>query len=235
LAHVFYTGDPAVEPVELPKPGTRDRIPWMLLYDDNGGRKFAHIAAQILRVYDRNIDKLICIITPNDVVRERVCKSLRNAVLPKPLDHGMPEIQTYSATERIVDGSLLGKIAEEKCARCGAQMIIRQNRQDDGIFWGCTKYSSAGCTHTRDYVNIDFRNGGIAVINQQSIKGLEFDTVFIADIDAYRGKDKDELMKKFYVMVSRARDDIVLLRKTGAISQDVEKIMPNDEMIMERR
>ena len=236
LAHVFCTDDPAVKPVELPKSKIKDKVPWMVRYDDNGERKFAHIAAQILRAYDRNTDKLICIITPNDNVRERVCKSLISTVLPRQLDHGMPAIQTYSATERTVDDSLLGKIAEEKCARCGAQMIIRQNRQDGGIFWGCTKYSSSdsGCTHTRDYVRIDFRNGGIAVINLQSIKGLEFDTVFIADIDAYWGKDKDELMKKFYVMVSRARDDIILLR-TGAISQEVEEIMPNDKTILERR
>ena len=231
LAQHFFTNDPASPPVELPKPKGGDRIPRMLRYDGNAEGKLANISAAILKAYDRNVDKLICIITPNEDIRKKFCDSLRNANVP--LDHEMPEIQTYASTERIVDGSLLGMAAEERCARCGAEMRTKRSSKDGGIFWACTQYFSTGCTHTKNYVSIDFRNGGIAVINQQSIKGLEFDTVCIADIDTYWGT-RDELMKKFYVMISRARDTVVLLR-SGDISQQVEAIIPNDDTILARR
>lgn len=63
-----------------------------------------------------------------------------------------------------------------------------------------------------------FSEGGIFVINAHSAKGLEFDTVFLADIDGYRcapeNRDqRDDLKRLFYVMISRARDQVVLLRR----------------------
>lgn len=65
-----------------------------------------------------------------------------------------------------------------------------------------------------------FSEGGIFVINAQSAKGLEFDTVLLADIDAYRfdpeSRDqRDDVKRRFYVMISRAREHVVLLRRAG--------------------
>jgi superfamily I DNA/RNA helicase/predicted RNA-binding Zn-ribbon protein involved in translation (DUF1610 family) len=231
LAQAFFTDDPASPLVELPKPGAGDRIPRMVRYGPDAKWELTHIVIQILNAYDRNIDKLICIITANDEIRERFCEELRNANLPKPLGHERPDIQTYSSNANSAGGGKpLQTKAGEKCPHCGAEMIIRNSRY--GAILGCANYPA--CDYLKSYADVDFRNGGIAVINQQSSKGLEFDTVFIADIDSFRGRARDELMKKFYVMVSRARDDVVLIR-TGAISRKVEDIIPNDETILERR
>lgn len=65
-----------------------------------------------------------------------------------------------------------------------------------------------------------FGHGGIFVINAQSAKGLEFDTVLLADIDGYRldteSRDqREDLKRRFYVMISRAREQVVLLRRAG--------------------
>ncbi|RXL86882.1 hypothetical protein EO238_31265, partial [Citrobacter sp. AAK_AS5] len=65
-----------------------------------------------------------------------------------------------------------------------------------------------------------FGEGGIFVINARSAKGLEFDTVFLADIDGDRSApeyrdQRDDLKRLFYVMSSRARDQVVLLRRGG--------------------
>jgi predicted RNA-binding Zn-ribbon protein involved in translation (DUF1610 family) len=232
LAQAFFTDDPASPQVDLPTPGVGDRIPRMMQYGFNTKRELTHIAIQILSSYDRNVDKLICIVTATDEIRNRFCDELRNVNLPKPLGHGRPGIQTYSSDERIVDDGLVGTASDFLCPQCGEKMEIRKNNKDNGVFWGCKGYPK--CTYTKTYTKIDFRNGGIIVINQQSVKGLEFDTVYIADIDSYSGRDRDELMKKFYVMVSRARDDVVLLR-TGESSPQVEAIIPNDETVLERR
>lgn len=61
--------------------------------------------------------------------------------------------------------------------------------------------------------NINFGEGGIVIINHQACKGLEFDTVFLADINHLRTRkeDIDGLKKKLYVMTSRAKKKLILL------------------------
>lgn len=82
--------------------------------------------------------------------------------------------------------------------------------------------------------NIPFDRGGVMVINAQACKGLEFDVVFIADIDKHRApsNDFDQLKKLFYVMSSRAIDRLLLL---SASSQDYPAypIIPTDADILE--
>ena len=84
-------------------------------------------------------------------------------------------------------------------------------------------------------INIDFTKGGIVVLNSQSVKGLEFDIVFIADINQFIifNNDLDAMRKKFYVMVSRAMKQIILLKQKG-MNCAVEQILPTDEVILNR-
>lgn len=81
---------------------------------------------------------------------------------------------------------------------------------------------------------IPFEQGGVMVINAQACKGLEFDVVFIADIDKHYvpNNDFDQLKKLFYVMSSRAIDRLFLL---SASSQDYPAypIIPTDADILE--
>ena len=53
-----------------------------------------------------------------------------------------------------------------------------------------------------------FDEGGILVIDAQACKGLEFDTVVLADLDEhyFRRNDPDLTRRLFYVMIARARD-----------------------------
>ena len=78
-----------------------------------------------------------------------------------------------------------------------------------------------------------FGEGGIFVINAQSAKGLEFDTVFLADIDGYpcareSRAQREDLKRLFYVMISRAREQVVLLRRAGRPCQ-ANAILPLDD------
>lgn len=83
---------------------------------------------------------------------------------------------------------------------------------------------------------LSFDQGGIMVINAQACKGLEFDSVFLADINAhpYGHDDPYHTKSLFYVMVARAMDNVVLLQQaeTGC---PVAPIIPNDEQILERK
>jgi superfamily I DNA/RNA helicase len=81
---------------------------------------------------------------------------------------------------------------------------------------------------------LNFGQGGIMIINTQSCKGLEFDIVFLADIDQHWAKEERLLKSLFYVMVARAREQVFLLR-SGPIDRYVENILPEDANILARR
>jgi len=170
LAKHFCTNDPGSPPIDLPDKEKNPRTPVLRKYSSSEANT---LYEDILKMWDRNTDKLIGIITHLNNTRKAFIHGIENSEVD--LDHEMPEIQTYSSSD--------GRTA------------------------------------------VNFRDGGIMVINQPSCKGLEFDIVILADIDDHWAHSKDGLMKKFYVMVSRGRDEVTLLRK-GNARPEVERIMP---------
>lgn len=89
--------------------------------------------------------------------------------------------------------------------------------------------------YTERKPDVRFDQGGILVINAQACKGLEFDTVVLADIDQHRilDTDRDQTRKLFYVMVSRARQRVVLFMNSGG-SGAIEEILPKKRSILRR-
>lgn len=82
---------------------------------------------------------------------------------------------------------------------------------------------------------LDFSQGGFMIINAQSCKGLEFDTAILADIDQHQPKqDPHALKARFYVMVARAREQVILLR-TGNVCPVVDGLLPTAPTILVRR
>jgi DNA helicase IV len=84
--------------------------------------------------------------------------------------------------------------------------------------------------------NLSFGEGGIMVINAQSCKGLEFDTVFLADINQhyFDVNNPDQAKRLFYVMVARAKEQVIMLKVAG-MHCPVDAILPQDTGIMERK
>ena len=81
----------------------------------------------------------------------------------------------------------------------------------------------------------NFGQGGLMIINAQSCKGLEFDTVILADIDQHQPKrDSYALKARFYVMVARAREQVMLLR-TGSVCPVVDGLLPTDPFVLARK
>ena len=82
---------------------------------------------------------------------------------------------------------------------------------------------------------LDFGHGGIMIINAQSCKGLEFDISILADIDRHKPKqDIHTLKSRFYVMVARGREQVILLR-TGNPCPVVEGLLPTDSTVLVRK
>ena len=90
--------------------------------------------------------------------------------------------------------------------------------------------------HMGERGEIAFDEGGILVINAQACKGLEFDTVVLADIDEHfvRRSDPDTAKRLFYVMVARARERVFMFLKRGE-GREIEKILPPDRNVLRRR
>lgn len=84
--------------------------------------------------------------------------------------------------------------------------------------------------------SLSFNEGGIMVINAQSCKGLEFDTVFLADINQHfcNTQSQDQIKRLFYVMVARAKERVIMLKEAGKHCP-VDAILPQDNEIMERK
>ena len=92
--------------------------------------------------------------------------------------------------------------------------------------------------HRNHRQEIAFHQGGILVINAQACKGLEFDTVVLADIDEhyFRISDPDPTKRLFYVMAARARERVILLTSRGSTKlQRLDTILPSNPEVLQRR
>ena len=89
--------------------------------------------------------------------------------------------------------------------------------------------------HGQHRAGVAFDEGGILVINAQACKGLEFDTVVLADIDEHyvRRSDPDGAKRLFYVMVARARERVFMFTKRNGNS-GIQQILPTDPDLLRR-
>lgn len=125
---------------------------------------------------------------------------------------------------------LIGIITPNNKAR--EKFIDALNRANPGLDNGKPPVSTYAAGKQADLP--DFSQGGLVVINAQSCKGLEFDIAILADIDQHWPKDRHTLKARFYVMVARAREQVVLLR-TGAACPIVDELLPDSPLILIRR
>lgn len=180
LAREFYTGDPGSPPPELPTSKPSVDRPILFEYSAN---QFSKVIKQILIRADQHSERLVAVLTPNNVVRKKYVNELRSIEIE--LDNGRPLIETYSNTARS---------------------------------------------------QISFDQGGIIVINAKSCKGLEFDTVFIADINKFGfwPEIADQQRRLFYVMVARAIDRVIILKEKGENCK-IDEIIPQNPQLLDRK
>ena len=185
LAREFYTGDPASPPPDLPPRAGTIHTPRLYYLDE---ATMPRVARSILSHWDQDPRRLIGVIAPNNMVRKRYHREIKQALQSTEpsltLDNGTPEIQTFHGGHR---------------------------------------------------PDVRFDQGGILVINAQACKGLEFDTVVLADIDQHQitDTDLDRTRKLFYVMVSRARRRVAMFMNRNG-SSAIKAILPEDQSILRR-
>ena len=78
----------------------------------------------------------------------------------------------------------------------------------------------------RNEGSIDVRLPGITVLNKESVKGQEFDTVFILELDRFIPCTSDAEFRAMYMMCSRARDNLYLVYGPEPLSTEAEAALP---------
>ena len=80
---------------------------------------------------------------------------------------------------------------------------------------------------------IDVRATGITVLNKESVKGQEFDTVFILELEDFIPCTNDAEFRAMYMMCTRARDRLYLVHGPEPLSREARAALP-DEDVLER-
>ena len=89
------------------------------------------------------------------------------------------------------------------------------------------RYSS----QRRNEDSIDVRGTGITILNKDSVKGQEFDTVFILELDRFIPCRTDADFRAMYMMCTRARDHLHLVYGPAPLSAAAQGALPGEGVI----
>ena len=73
---------------------------------------------------------------------------------------------------------------------------------------------------------IDILAPGITVLNERSIKGQEFDAVFVMEIDRFLARNEDIAKRTMYMLCSRARDNLFLMNPGSSLPPSLLSRLP---------
>ena len=91
---------------------------------------------------------------------------------------------------------------------CRSTRLLRE-MQSGLTHLGLAKHTQAYAHDDRHRSTIDFSAGPIRIVSAASMKGLEFDSVFVPDLDAYTEDPTGvEARLQFFVLCTRAREDL---------------------------
>lgn len=154
-----------------------------------------------------------------------------------------PTLLNYSAVNACVEtilraadrdsGKLIGVIVPSDAKRDDyVKKLSRTDVKRDNEKPLVSTYASS---QKQGNVNINFGIGGIVVLCDKSVKGIEFDTVYVI-LDGLNiiGGDEDLMRKRLYVMTSRAKDELFLMQSAIYPNQHVEALLPTNTDILER-
>jgi len=151
---------------------------------------------------------------------------------PKNAKGLMPQLRRFDTLEDEVlsvvnwlhnnDDLSAGIIVPDRTVQGRVVRAIKPLAEEKGL--KVQKYSSGIDVKTIDF----YKNGTITVVCDKSCKGLEFDGVFIPQLQTYKtdGANEDFFKMKMYVMISRARAYLQLSFSDCDDAPQVLKMLP---------
>lgn len=83
----------------------------------------------------------------------------------------------------------------------------------------------------RNEDSIDVRRPGVTVLTKDSVKGQEFDTVFILELDRFVPCASDAGFRAMYMMCTRARDRLYLVYGPAPLSAAGKAALPDGNVL----
>jgi DNA helicase IV len=163
-------------------------------------------------------------------------------LIPERYSIDTPVLFSYSMVNNVVDlisniaiqnpAKLIGVITATDTKREDYFKKISKKTSDNGT--KVSTYCSRGTSDSKAVVNIDFSLGGVVVLCDKSVKGVEFDIVYIIMDDLkITNNDIDAVKKRLYVMTSRAKERLYLV-KSQSKECELEPLLPADELLLRR-
>ncbi len=78
---------------------------------------------------------------------------------------------------------------------------------------------------------IDVLQPGVTVLNRQSVKGQEFDTVFIMELEKFIPCNADVQRRVMYMICTRARDNLYLVCDKPELLERVKAALPGPDLL----
>lgn len=79
--------------------------------------------------------------------------------------------------------------------------------------------------------DIDILSPGVTILNKESVKGQEFDTVFILELESFIPCETLADKRAMYMMCARARDNLFLIYGPGTLSMQAENTLPGPHVL----
>ena len=79
--------------------------------------------------------------------------------------------------------------------------------------------------------SIDMHAPGVTVLNKESVKGQEFDAVFILELEAFIPCTDDTMRRGMYMMCSRARNNLSLVYGPHELSAEAASALPSPDFL----
>lgn len=130
------------------------------------------------------------------------------------------------------DGSTISRIVNEFRNRSGSiGVIVNQQATGEMVYSELGKQLPGSRVDRYSYQlrnenSIDVRSPGITVLNKESVKGQEFDTVFILEFDRFIPCANDAEFRSMYMMCARARDNLFLVYGPQPLSAEAAASLP---------
>jgi len=72
---------------------------------------------------------------------------------------------------------------------------------------------------------------GVTILNKESVKGQEFDTVFLLELEQFIPCTNDVMKRAMYMMCARARDYLFLVHRAGGLSAAARAALPGPNIL----
>ncbi|MCY4200784.1 MAG: AAA family ATPase [Gammaproteobacteria bacterium] len=158
------------------------------------------------------------------------------ATVMRPASGDVPQLVQSDNLQSTID-----RIANELTNRANSSIVVIVARNETGAHVhkllrqrmpkARIKVYSSDRTN-EDSINV--RQPGVTVLNKESVKGQEFDTVFLLELEHFIPCRDDSTYRAMYMMCTRARDRLFLVYGPGPLSKQVRDALPSDATILEQ-